>query len=145
MITHAWVGSDLTFHLKTKKAANLAKILNMKEFVKMMRFPHEYIKIYYCQEMEFDGKAFRKLLKSFEVNYYDYRDYQYDDRRNKFEYHCAFYFFHYLRILNQRSTKCTELFKGVEDKRTNKKLCMIEILTRFKEYPIKIIKHQSWS
>ena len=47
MITHAWVGSDFTFHLRTKKVVNLAKIVNMNEFIKMMRFPHEYIKIYY--------------------------------------------------------------------------------------------------
>ena len=135
MIMNAHVDETLTIHCTLKKSNSFpTKIVSLEKFIKQMKFPHEHIKILYHQEMTFQSKAFLRLLKKFEDNYYDFKDFKYDDRRNKFEYHLSFYFFHYLSVLSQRSTQCFELFKRCERCQTchyRKKLCKIELLTRF--------------
>lgn len=71
----------------------------------------------------------------------DYKDFRWDDNFCKFEFHCAFYFYYFLKIRFMTTTDGVGAFtKSLADQAIKTNLIMIELLTRFKHIPIKLHK-----
>ena len=99
----------------SKKEHFQAKIVSMDDFLKQLRFANEHIKILYVQDLALNNSGaerqrIRSLIEAFESKYHDLLDWQHDDRRNKFEFHCAFYFYYYISVLRSRSIDCFKMF-----------------------------------
>ena len=58
----------------------------------------------------------------------------------RFIYHCSFYFYHFLKLLFTVIPNFRRLFVPIKDGNIKKKLKKLELLSRFKQYPIKIIQ-----
>ena len=73
-------------------------MVTLKEFIKLVRIPHEKFRIFYTQEIYKKSKAFKKRIDKFQYNIHDIKDFKYDERVSRFEYHTAFYFFYFMMI-----------------------------------------------
>lgn len=106
----------------------------LKEFIELVRTPHEKLRISYTQKVPKKSKAYAKQLSKFQMRIDDIKDFKYDDRVSKFEYHSAFYFYYYLLIRYMTTHDCSAPFITHSEKTLTIKrnLIMIELLTRFK-------------
>ena len=134
------IGNEI--FVSSGKSANIRfKMTTLHEFIKLVRKPHEKLLILYTQRMAKKSKAFKKKLDRFEWQMEDYKDFKWDDRVCKFEYHTAFYFYYFLKIRFMTTFDGRDAFtNSEEDYAIKKNLVMIELLTRFKSIPITINK-----
>ena len=90
-------------------------MINLKEFIKLVRTPHEKLRISYTQTIPKKSKAFKKSLDKFQWRIEDIRDFKYDDRVSKFEYHTSFYFFYFLKIKFLTTHDCSSVFSNAKE------------------------------